>query len=476
MKRMAVLLSLGAVAPPVGGWFASPDAGLLTCTSNQRGRNRQPPGHFLRPGEHGAEGECPHTAVCLVWLVRRRRAGAGLTAAGVGLRDPNGNRVGPGDDRTGRVADILRRDRCRPPPVGGGPVRAGHVLRQGWLTVATSSNTLSSSTLALVADIGGTNARFALTDPRSPTPTLLHAQSLRNADFANLQRAAEHYLGTIGEKPRRAAIAVASPVVADEIHLTNRAWSFSRRGLQQALGLDELRVLNDFGAIAWAVPALRDDEHIALCGFAAGPLRGPVTVLGPGTGFGVGLLVGSDAGGWHAVATEGGHVTFAPIGEEEHAIAAWVDERHGRTSYERLLSGSGLSSIDAVLRGLGGDSGHDASVMREPDAIVAAALEGDDPIARRALARFCAVLGSVAGDVALIHGARTLMIAGGIVPRFVPFLRSSDFRERFLAKGRFAAYLEQVAIHVITHPHPGLLGAATALRVPAGVPQESQAR
>ncbi|HEY4555661.1 MAG TPA: glucokinase, partial [Lysobacter sp.] len=142
----------------------------------------------------------------------------------------------------------------------------------------------------LVADIGGTNARFALVDPDAPAPAPLHPQTLRNADFAGLQHAAAHYLQSLGVQPRRAAIAVASPVDADEIRLTNRAWSFSRSGLRDALGLEELRLINDFGAVAWAVPALGADDWITLHGAHAAPLRGPVTVLGPGTGLGVALL------------------------------------------------------------------------------------------------------------------------------------------------------------------------------------------
>ena len=315
--------------------------------------------------------------------------------------------------------------------------------------------------LALIADIGGTNARFALCDPTAAVPALLESQSLRNAGFASLQHAAEHYLAAVGARPRRAAIALACPVGGDEIRLTNRAWSFNRHELRASLGLDELRLINDFGAIAQAVPALAADERVALYGRDHDITRGPVSVIGPGTGFGVGLLVGSAARGWDVVETEGGHVGFAPLGDEERALADWAVARHGRVSWERLLSGSGLSAIDAVLRARGGvqDAG-----LRDPADVVAAALDGHDVVARRALARFCAILGSVAGDVALVHGARTVVVAGGIVPRFLPFLRASGFRERFLAKGRFAAYLEPVSVQVVTHPNPGLLGAAVALR------------
>ncbi len=322
-----------------------------------------------------------------------------------------------------------------------------------------------AGSLGLIADIGGTNARFALTDLASPKPGILQAQSLPCAEFASLQHAARHYLQSVGVRPRSAAIAVASPVDADEVRLTNRAWSFSRRELQAALGLDQLCLLNDFGAVAWAVPSIGHDDRVTLYGDRGLALRGPVTVLGPGTGLGVAVLVGSGQQGWQVVETEGGHVSFAPLGDEEQCIASWMSARFGRASNERLLCGTGISHIHAALAGEEPGSPLDRSLsIREPGEIVAAALDGNDLLARRTLARFCAVLGSVAGDAALIHGARTVMIAGGIVPRFIPFLRSSAFRERFLAKGRFAAYLESVSIHVVTHPHPGLLGAAVALR------------
>ena len=318
----------------------------------------------------------------------------------------------------------------------------------------------------MVADIGGTNARFALTDLKHATARLSRQRSLPCAGFASLQHAIEHYLESVSERPARAAIAVASPGTDDEIRLTNRAWSFSRRELQGSLGLDALDVLNDLGAVAWAVPALGPADAETLHGAQRAPLRSPVSVLGPGTGLGVALLTGDEEGGWNVIETEGGHVSFAPLGDEETAIATWLNARFDRVSNERLLSGAGLSHIAAAL--VAGDDLSTAldrhASFRDPADIVDAALAGHDLIARRALARFCAVLGSVAGDAALIHGARTVMIAGGIVPRFIPFLRSSAFRERFLAKGRMTAYLESVEIQVITHAAPGLLGAATYLR------------
>lgn len=327
------------------------------------------------------------------------------------------------------------------------------------------SNAHDSTARALVADIGGTNARFALADLSGTLPTLQHPMSLAAAEFASLQHAAEHYLAQAEQIPRQAAIAVACPVRDDEIRLTNRAWSFSRQELQRSLGVHNLLVLNDFGAAAWTVPVLGAADTVPIYGPPALPLVGPISVLGPGTGLGLAMLVGDAHGGWQVVETEGGHASFAPQGVEEREIADWLTARHGRVSNERLMSGLGLSQIDAVLaRRPPGKLDTAENSLRVPADIVAAALEGHDVLSRRALARFCAILGSIAGDTALIHGARTVMIAGGMVPRFLPFLRSSAFRERFLDKGRFAAYLESVSVRVIIHPAPGLLGAALALR------------
>ena len=321
------------------------------------------------------------------------------------------------------------------------------------------------SPLALIGDIGGTNARFALTDPTQADPRLLDQKTLPTADFASLQQAAGHYLRSVDAAPRRACLAFAGPVGGEEIHLTNRAWAFNREDLRHTLGLDELLVVNDFGALARAVPALAEDEREVLHGPLITPPRGPISVLGPGTGLGVALLVGDQDSGWHVVETEGGHVSFAPQDTEERQIAEWLADRHGRVSNERLLSGIGLSQIDAALAGRkSGTSTTPDAALRTPAEIVAAALAGNDVPARRALARFCGILGSVAGDMALAHGAHTIAIAGGIVPRFIPFLRSSAFRERFLSKGRIAALLESVAIEVVTHPAAGLLGTALMLR------------
>jgi len=323
-----------------------------------------------------------------------------------------------------------------------------------------------SGQVSLIADIGGTNARFALCDIEREPLELKDQRSLRCAEFASLHHAAEYYLDSVGVRPVMACLAVACPIVNDEVRMTNRAWAFSQRELKQTLGLDGLHVINDFGAVAASVPALSTADLEPLYGRAGLPERGPITLIGPGTGLGVALLAGNRESGWHVIETEGGHVSFAPQNDEESMIHRWVQARFGRCSNERLLSGAGLSHIDAALRTNEAQTPRDAAAieLRAPAEIVAQAGVGHDVMARRTLARFCAIFGSVVGDTALVHGARSVLIAGGIVPRFIPFVRTSAFRERFLAKGRFADYLAAISIHVITHPFPGLLGAAAALK------------
>jgi glucokinase len=318
--------------------------------------------------------------------------------------------------------------------------------------------------LALIGDIGGTNARFALTDLAARAPRILEEQTLTDQGFHSLREAAQHYLDEVGTHPKRAALAVASPITGDAITLTNRDWSFRRSELKQALGLDDFKLINDFAAIAWAAPHLAEGDRMRVHGTVATPPAGPVTLIGAGTGLGVALLTGSSDSGWHVVPTEGGHASFAPTDDEERALAAWLGVRHGRVSNERLLSGHGLSNIDAALRGIEAVAAPAAQPhSRRSKEVVDAALAGERE-ATRALQRFCRIYGAVAGDAALLHGANTVLIAGGIVLHFLDFFRDSEFMEAFVAKGRHEDYMQRMTVQVITHPNPGLLGAAVAAR------------
>jgi glucokinase len=302
----------------------------------------------------------------------------------------------------------------------------------------------------LLADIGGTNARFALQSPGA-APVAVHA--MQTADFPTIEDAVRAYLSRAGVRPPRAAFAVASPVTGDRIEMTNHPWSFSVEAVRRVLALSELRVVNDFEAIALSLPHLPGAEQRRLGGGAPDPTA-PIAVIGPGTGLGVAALVS----GW-AVPTEGGHVTMPAVDEREAAIIARIRERLGHVSAERVLSGPGLQNL---YRALGDDV-----TPPEPGEITARALAGSDPRAVETLDTFCAMLGTVTGNLALTLGARGgVYLAGGIVRQFADFLARSRFRERFEDKGRFREYLAPIPVWIVGTENPALIGLAALLDEP----------
>ena len=312
----------------------------------------------------------------------------------------------------------------------------------------------------LVADIGGTNARFALATPGA-SATLVPAsiEVLPVADFPTPVAAALNYLERRHAKPKGAVLAIAGPTDGETAELTNHRWSFSADALRQALRTDAVRLTNDFAAIARALPDLGPDD-VRLIGPAFRPAAPgadrTLAVLGPGTGLGV-AAVTLRQGAPLVLETEGGHASFAPVDADEVAILGDLARRFGRVSWERLLSGPGLANIDAALRAQAGGAGEPLA----PETVTARWASGDDPIATRSVEIFCALLGAFAGDVALLYGAWDgVFIAGGIAPRLERELAAGGFRARFEAKGRFSARLATVPAAVIVHPFPGLLGAA----------------
>ena len=321
----------------------------------------------------------------------------------------------------------------------------------------------------LVSDIGGTNARFGWLAPGSGT--VQHVATLRVADHAGPAAAARAYLAqlahTLGADavvPRAAALAVATAVGQDQVALTNSGWAFSRNAMQRELDLDELLVLNDFEALALSLPRLgraqvRPITAPGLTGAPAGALNGSLAVIGPGTGLGVAGLLPTRHG-WVAVPGEGGHATLAASDDFEAALLATVRRDFPHVSAERLLSGIGLPVLhSAVAAVLGQPSGPLAA-----GDIVERGLAGSDAACQRTLDSFCALLGSFAGNVALVLGARGgVYIGGGIVPRLGETFFASRFRERFESKGRFQAYLQAVPTYLITDTLAALSGAALAL-------------
>jgi glucokinase len=309
----------------------------------------------------------------------------------------------------------------------------------------------------LLADIGGTHARFAW--QVSSATELSHVAVLPCEQFATLADAIQSYLQRHTTAPRAAAIAIANPVDGDRVTMTNRDWSFSIRELQQQLGLEVLLVCNDFTALAMSIPTLKDTEKRAIGGGTA-RADGAIALLGPGTGLGVSGLVRGRQGEWIALASEGGHVTACATTAREWAVIERLQSRHGHVSAERIVSGLGIEEVYAALCEIEGQ----AAVFAGAPAITQAARMGD-PLARETLDMFCAQLGAVAGNLALTLGARGgVYVGGGIAARLADYIAQSAFRARFEAKGRFQRYLADIPTWIITaEPSPALRGAAVML-------------
>ena len=305
----------------------------------------------------------------------------------------------------------------------------------------------------LMADIGATNTRCALVDAKGEE---LAAESFRNADFPSLTNLLTSYLERrrVTDRPKCAALAVAAPIVGDEVRMLNIDWHFSQAELKADLGLAELVVCNDFAAIAWGLPYFSTaDLHTV--GGGQRVAGAALATLGPGSGLGVGALVPT-TDGWAVMTGEGGHSTLPATTQEEADVIAQIRDRYdGHCSAERVLSGPGLVNVYVALAELAGSR---PPADLAPAEVTTRAQRGE-PLAVKALAMFFAFLGTVAGDLALTTGARGgVFIAGGIVPQLLDELEQSEFRERFEAKGRYASYLGAIPTHVITAPLPAFRG------------------
>jgi glucokinase len=307
----------------------------------------------------------------------------------------------------------------------------------------------------LVGDIGATNARFALIgESLAATRVRVYAAD----DFPGLGEAIAAYLVAEAVRPREAALAVASPVTGDRVTLTNHPWSFSIEELRRGLELERLLVINDFTANALAVPHLGPGERVKIGGGSEAP-RAPIAVLGPGTGLGMSGLVPTERG-WFALSGEGGHATLPPADDRESAVLERMRRRFSHVSAERVLSGPGLVNLYQTLCEIDGVPALPYTAAQIADRQIGEA----EPLCRAALDLFCAMLGTVAGDLALTLGARGgVFIAGGIVPRLGPAFAESRFRARFEEKGRFAAYMAAIPTYTVTHPIPAFIGLAALL-------------
>ena len=317
------------------------------------------------------------------------------------------------------------------------------------------------STARLLGDVGGTNARFAWQD--SEGAPLRDIATLPTADFATLADAITTYLKRLDRAaPPWCAIGIANPITGDHIQMTNGHWAFSISGLQQTLGFERLVIINDFTALALALPDLAPAELRQLGGGAA-VAGAPRALIGPGTGLGVsGLLAGDAPGRWLPLQGEGGHVTLPASNPREAAVLQILRDEFGHASAERAISGQGLEALYAALCQLDAIT---ASTPLPAAEVSRRALAGSDAQCVEALDLFCGFLGVVAGNLALTLGATGgVYIGGGIVPRLGDAFTRSRFRACFEDKGRFRSYLEAIPVFVIhTEVSPALLGAARAL-------------
>lgn len=316
-------------------------------------------------------------------------------------------------------------------------------------------------TAVVAVDIGGTHARFAIAEVQDGRVLALgEATTLKTAEHASFQTAWQEFERLNGKVlPRAAAIAIAGPVDADVIKLTNNPWIIRRSMVCEKLNVDSFVIVNDFGAVGHAVAQAGAEHFHHLTGpeqdFAS---DGTLSIIGPGTGLGVAHLWRKGAA-YHVQATEGGHIDFAPLDAIEDAVLARLRNRYRRVSVERVVSGPGLIDLYETLAAIEGR----AVQQYDDKTLWQMGLSGEDSLAAAAVDRFCLSLGSVAGDITLAQGGFAgVVIAGGLGLRIKDSLIRSGFAERFRAKGRFEALMSAIPVKLITHPQPGLFGAAAA--------------
>lgn len=316
---------------------------------------------------------------------------------------------------------------------------------------------INHKTLGLVADVGATNVRLALVEGDSRR--LQQEQIFECKSYNSLKAVIDDYYSALTQKPTVAAVAMPNPILGDQVKMTNHTWQFSIECLRRQLHLEKLRVLNDFTALAMAVPYLQPQDYLQVGG-NAGRVNYAIGVIGPGTGLGVSGLVWGADGGWHPLMSEGGHTSYTPLTEREWAMSQVLNQKFGHVSFERVVSGMGLVSVYQALCEL---DGVPADNLTAPD-VCQRALDYSCARCAETLDIFCAGLGTVAGNLALTLGAKGGMyIGGGIVPHILGYLKQSEFRKRFESKGRFTDYLTEIPTYIITNETPTLIGAMIAL-------------
>lgn len=314
------------------------------------------------------------------------------------------------------------------------------------------------SLISLIADIGGTNVRLALSQSDGQFTDI---KTYKTAGYSSLAEVIKSYFdeNELSDKTINACLAIACPVDKDIIEMTNLPWVFSQSALKADLKLNQLTLINDYTAIAHAIPFLGDHQKVKI-GQGEADLTKPIAICGPGTGLGVASLIPLN-NQWHSVPGEGGHADFAPINEQEIAILKSLMKEYEHVSYEQLLSGKGIEQIYTALA-----QAFEAPITTLPaKEITSNAVDGTCAICQKSLAQFCQTLGSYAGNLALTVGSLGgVYIAGGIAPRFVEFIQKSEFRDRFESKGRLSGFNQKIPTYIITESQPGLLGASAYIQ------------
>ncbi|WND03105.1 glucokinase [Temperatibacter marinus] len=319
---------------------------------------------------------------------------------------------------------------------------------------------MTSQKSVIVGDIGGTNGRLALAtfNQGSPMPVIGEMHTYLSADFAGLSPMIGAFIEEAGlPKGLSAKIAIAGPTCGQTGHLTNLDWHEDASQIKSTLSLSEMGFLNDFGALAYAAGYLTEPHTMSIKGGT--PVEGaPISVMGPGTGFGVAQLLKVD-GKFHVISTEGGHVSYAPVTKLEEDLCQYLRREDEHVSVETLMSGAGLQRIHRFLVDYAGSG----NAELRPAEISAAAIDGSEPSCQRAVQVFLSILGSIAGDMVLAHGGRGgVFFGGGILPKIVALLDKSDLASRFVSKGPMRGYLEDVPVNLIVSPNAALIGAAVA--------------
>lgn len=323
---------------------------------------------------------------------------------------------------------------------------------------------MSNKRIVLAGDVGGTNARLAIVELEGRTATFVQQARYPSGEFPGLAPVVHRFLEDTGVRPDRACFGIACPVVGDDCTAPNLPWTVNARVLATEIEIPRTAIINDFVAVGYGVELLTPADLATLQAGAPTP-QGPIALIGAGTGLGEGFLVWQDDY-YRVLASEGGHTDFAPSGELETGMLQSLRSRFGRVSWERLLSGPGITNIYRYLLESGAapeQASVRAELETEDDApvIVRHALACDDPLSVRAVELFWQILGAEAGNLALtVVATGGVYIAGGIAPRLVQQLDHAPFLTAFRDKGRLSALLERIPVHVIMHPGIGMLGAA----------------